>query len=252
LNLSTSIKKLNDWINSSEHIVFFGGAGVSTESGVPDFRSPKGIYEQEGGAERYLSFDFMRQEPERFYEFYRKYFMLSDIEPNAAHYGLAVMEKKGLLSAIITQNIDGLHQKAGSKKVLELHGNGLRFYCMTCANPYTFEDVKSTTGVFYCTQPDCGGFVRPDIVMYGESLDDAVINASLDAIKRADLLIVGGSSLMVYPAAGLIQFRPYGSELVLINLDVTPYDNVADLVIHEPIGSVFKQLRYAQRGVDAT
>lgn len=187
----------------------------------------------------------MRQEPERFYDFYRKYFMFSDIEPNAAHYALADMEKKGRLDAIVTQNVDGLHQKAGSVKVLELHGNGQRFYCMACAQPYSFDDVNAATGAFYCTQPGCKGIVRPDIVMYGEPLDDAVLNASLKAIKRADLLIVGGSSLTVYPAAGLIQYRPYGSKLVLINLDVTPYDNIADLVIHEPIGSVFNQLRDA-------
>jgi len=172
--------------------------------------------------------------------------MFSDIKPNAAHYVLADMEKQGRLDAVVTQNVDGLHQKAGSKNVLELHGNGQRFYCTSCAKPYTFDDVNAATGAFYCTKSGCKRIVRPDIVMYGESLDDAVINASLKAIERADLLIVGGTSLMVYPAAGLIQCRPYGSKLVLINLDATPYDNVADLVIHEPIGSVFNQLREAQ------
>lgn len=241
--MSSSITKFKNWINAAEHIVFFGGAGVSTESGVPDFRSPKGIYAQEGGAERYLTCEFMHEKPERFYEFYRKYFMFSDIEPNAAHYALADMEKKGLLDAVVTQNVDGLHQKAGSKNVLELHGNGQRFYCTSCAQPYTFDDVNAATGAFYCAKPGCKGIVRPDIVMYGEPLDDAVINASLIAIERADLLIVGGTSLMVYPAAGLIQCRSYSSKLVLINLETTPYDSIADLVIHEPIGSVFNQLR---------
>ena len=244
--MSPLINKFKNWTNTAEHIVFFGGAGVSTESGVPDFRSPKGIYAQEGGAERYLTCEFMQEQPERFYEFYRKYFMFSDIKPNAAHYVLADMEKEGRLDAVVTQNVDGLHQKAGSKNVLELHGNGQHFYCTSCAKPYTFDDVNAATGAFYCTKSGCKRIVRPDIVMYGESLDDAVINASLKAIERADLLIVGGTSLMVYPAAGLIQCRPYGSKLVLINLDATPYDNVADLVIHEPIGSVFNQLREAQ------
>ncbi len=239
------INTLTDWISKAQDIVFFGGAGVSTESGVPDFRSPSGIYAQMGGAEEYLTLGFMNQYPEKFYEFYREYFMKSGIEPNPAHYKLAEMESKNKLTAVVTQNVDGLHQKAGSRRVLEVHGNGTKFYCQRCGTHYSFDDVVATQGPFYCLKNDCGGLVRPDIVMYGESLGNKVLNQSIDAIAKADLVIVGGSSMTVYPAAGLIHYRKPASKLVLVNLDPTPYDGVCDLVAHGPIGELFDRLEIA-------
>lgn len=236
------IETFSELIHRSKNTVFFGGAGVSTESGVPDFRGAKGLYETLGGAERYLSIDFMEEHPEEFYRFYRQYFMMQGIVPNEGHKKLAEMEKKGRLEAVITQNVDGLHQRAGSRRVYELHGNGGNFYCHRCRTPYAFEAVDRATGAFYCEKEGCGGLVRPDIVMYGESLDPKVLGGAIDAIEQAELIIVGGSSLTVYPAAGLLHYRRRGAKLVLINLDPTPYDAMADLVAHESIASLFNQL----------
>ncbi len=238
----TVMKTLTEWIHESKDTVFFGGAGVSTESGVPDFRSATGLYAQMGGAERYLSIDYMNSHHADFYEFYRKYFILEGILPNAAHEKLAEMEGKGRLSAVITQNIDGLHQKAGTRKIYELHGNGERFYCQRCKTPYPLAEVAASSGAFYCKGEGCGGFVRPDVVMYGESLDQEVLRGAVDAIAGADLIIVGGSSMTVYPAAGLIHYRRPGSKLVLVNLDATPYDREADLAVNESIGKLFSRL----------
>jgi len=240
------LKTLNDWIHASEHTVFFGGAGVSTESGVPDFRGAQGLYQSLGGAEMYLGLEFMERHPEEFYKFYREYFMMKGILPNACHEKLAEMEGKGKLQAIVTQNVDGLHQQAGSQKVFELHGNGGRFYCHRCKTPYSFDAVDQFQGAFFCTKEGCGGLVRPDIVMYGESLDPRVLEGAIFAIEQADLIIVGGSSLTVYPAAGLIHYRKRGSKLVLINLDPTPYDALADLVAHESIAKLFRELVIAR------
>lgn len=242
-----SLSTLTAWIREAESTVFFGGAGVSTESGVPDFRSSSGIYAGEGGAERYLSIDYMHEEPDAFYDFYRKYFILTGILPNPAHLKLAEMEEKGRLSSVITQNIDSLHQKAGSRKVIELHGNGERFYCERCKTSYSPAEISAGSGAFYCKKPGCGGFVRPDIVMYGEALDFGVLDRALEEIARADLLIAGGSSLAVYPAAGLLGRRKRSSRLVMINLDPTPYDGEADLIIREPIGRFMAGIRLESR-----
>ncbi len=235
----TIIAKLTQWIHESDTTVFFGGAGVSTESGVPDFRSKAGIYSQMDGAESYLTLEFMNARPQEFYSFYRKYFMKTGIRPNPAHIKLAEMESAGKLSSIVTQNVDGLHQKAGSRHVYELHGNGTNFYCQRCARGYSFAEVASGSGAFYCQDRDCGGLVRPDIVMYGEPLNQEVLAGAVNAIAGADLLIVGGSSMTVYPAAGLIDYRKPASRLVLINLEETPCDGLADLVAHASIGALF-------------
>ncbi|MGI6157543.1 MAG: NAD-dependent protein deacylase [Saccharofermentanales bacterium] len=237
-----AVDRFNRWIHESNSTVFFGGAGVSTESGVPDFRSPTGIYAQKGGAERYLTVPFMNRHPDEFYDFYREYFMMHGIEPNAAHRKLAEMEAKGRLDAIVTQNVDGLHQKAGSHNVFELHGNGNTFYCQRCYTQYDFDTVDAGEGPFYCQCEGCDGLVRPDIVFYGESLDGAVLTGAIRAIEEADLLIVGGSSLTVYPAAGLIHYKKPSARLVLINLQPTPYDGLADLAFNEPIGALFSRL----------
>lgn len=237
------IAKLTRWIHESDLTVFFGGAGVSTESGVPDFRSTTGIYAKLGGAESYLTLDFMNARPQEFYAFYRKFFMKAGIRPNPAHLKLAEMEAAGKLFAVVTQNVDGLHQEAGSRSVHELHGNGSRFYCQRCLRPYPLALVAAGAGAFYCQDKDCGGLVRPDIVMYGEPLDQEVMAGAVDAIGRARLLIVGGSSLTVYPAAGLIQYRRPDSRLVLINLEATPYDGAADLVACESIGALLSRIR---------
>ncbi|HPX93852.1 MAG TPA: NAD-dependent protein deacylase [Bacillota bacterium] len=241
------ISKLTQWLHESADTVFFGGAGVSTESGVADFRSATGIYSQMGGAERYLTLEFMNSQPEEFYSFYRKFFMKAGIRPNPAHTKLAEMEAAGKLSAIVTQNVDGLHQAAGSRRVYELHGNGNRFYCQRCSRKYTFDEAASAAGAFYCRDNNCGGLVRPDIVMYGEPLDEEVIGGAVNAIAGADLLIVGGSSMTVYPAAGMIHYRKPGSRLVLINLEATPYDSTADLVAHESIGELFSSIELESR-----
>ena len=234
------ISTLRSWIEESRRIVFFGGAGVSTESGIPDFRSVDGLYHQKFDypPETILSHSFFRSHPEEFYRFYKEKMLVLDVEPNRAHKALAALEQQGKLSAVVTQNIDGLHQKAGSKQVFELHGSIHRNYCQKCRKFYGPEFVQQSVGIPRCS---CGGTVKPDVVLYEESLDDRCIMGAVRAIAEADLLIVGGTSLTVYPAAGLIRYYR-GSRLVLINRDETPYDNYADLVIHRKLGDVFTQL----------
>ena len=236
----TDMEKLKKWIDESSRIVFFGGAGVSTESGIPDFRSVDGLYSQkfEYPPETIISRSFYERKPEYFFRFYREKMLPLGFEPNITHKVLARWEQEGKLSAVITQNIDGLHQKAGSRQVYELHGSVLRNYCTRCGKFHSAEFVKNSTGVPKC---DCGGTVKPDVVLYEESLDQECIENSVMAIYRADLLIVAGTSLTVYPAAGLLQYYR-GNRLVLINRDATPYDARADLVFHESLGKVFQQL----------
>ena len=234
------IERLKQWIAESNRIVFFGGAGVSTESGIKDFRSVDGLYNQKFDypPETIISRSFYKQKPEYFFNFYREKMLPLGFEPHVTHKVLAKWEAEGKLSAVVTQNIDGLHQKAGSKKVFELHGSVLRNYCVRCRKFYPAEFVRDADGVPRC---DCGGIVKPDVVLYEENLDGSTIEKSVGAIATADLLIVAGTSLTVYPAAGLINYYR-GNRLVLINRDVTPYDDRADLVIHDTLGNVFSQL----------
>ncbi len=234
--------KFLDWIESSAHTVFFGGAGVSTESGIPDFRSENGIYtalEKYGRSpEMLLSHTFFELRPDVFFRYYRENLLITEVSPNPAHYGLAKLEKSGKLSAVITQNIDGLHQKAGSHRVLELHGSIWRNYCIKCGKKYGIDAVQHTEGIPRCS---CGGVIRPDVVLYEEALPWDVFEQAEEEVSKASLLIIGGTSLAVYPAAGLLHgFR--GQHLVLINKSETPYDSMADLVIREPIGEVFDQI----------
>ena len=234
------METLKRWIAESKNIVFFGGAGVSTESGIPDFRSVDGLYRQkfEYPPETIISHSFYLRDPEYFFRFYREKMMLLGFEPNVTHKVLARWEQEGKLLAVITQNIDGLHQKAGSKRVYEIHGSVLRNYCTLCGKFHSAEFVKEASGIPRCS---CGGIVKPDVVLYEESLDAGIIEKSVTAISAADLLIVAGTSLTVYPAAGLIDYYR-GNRLVLINRDETPYDSRANLVIHESLGSIFCQL----------
>ena len=236
----TKIEKLKKWISESERIVFFGGAGVSTESGIPDFRGVDGLYRKkfEYPPEQIISRVFFEERPEYFYRFYREKMMPLGFLPNITHRVLARWEEEGKLSAVVTQNIDGLHQKAGSKNVYELHGSVLRNYCMCCHQFYTADFVKNCGDVPRCV---CGGTVKPDVVLYGEGLDQDIVEGAATAIYNADLLIVGGTSLTVYPAAGLIRYYR-GKRLVLINRDETPYDSQADLVFHDSLGNIFDQL----------
>ena len=238
--MDAQIAKLKEWVDASDNIVFFGGAGVSTESGIPDFRSMDGLYNQQYKypPETILSHTFFMAEPEEFFRFYRAKMLALDAQPNAVHRKLAEWERMGKCRAVVTQNIDGLHQKAGSKEVLELHGSVLRNYCMRCHKPYDVRDIAAGTGVPKCS---CGGTIKPDVVLYEESLDSYTINKSVEYIRNADILIIGGTSLAVYPAAGLINYYR-GSKLVLVNKSATPADRSADLVIHAPIGEVFSQL----------
>ena len=231
---------LKQWVSESRHIVFFGGAGVSTESGIPDFRSVDGLYSQKFvyPPETIISHSFYKRNPEYFFRFYREKMLPLGFAPNITHQVLARWEQAGILDAVITQNIDGLHQKAGSRKVYELHGSVLRNYCTCCGKFYDAQFVKDAPGIPRCT---CGGIVKPDVVLYEESLNQQVLESSVAAIRRADLLIVAGTSLTVYPAAGLIQYYP-GNRLVLINRDSTPYDQQADLVLHQRLGDVFSNL----------
>lgn len=235
-----NLETLQQWVEESQNIVFFGGAGVSTESGIPDFRSVDGLYNQkfEYPPETIISHSFYCSDPEYFFRFYREKMLPLGFEPNVTHRVLAQWEQEGKLSAVITQNIDGLHQKAGSTRVYELHGSVLRNYCTRCGKFYSAEFVKESTGVPRCS---CGGIIKPDVVLYEESLDSQTMQSSAEAIAEADLLIVAGTSLTVYPAAGLLQYYP-GDKLVLINRDVTPYDGYADLVLHKSLGDVFAQL----------
>ncbi len=232
--------QLRQWISDSSNIVFFGGAGVSTESGIPDFRSVDGLYNQTYAypPETIISHSFYRKNPEEFYRFYKDRMLFPDAKPNAAHRALAKLEKLGKLRAVITQNIDGLHQMAGSKEVLELHGSVHRNYCTRCNKFYSLEDIMAMDGVPHCT---CGGIVKPDVVLYEEGLDDQVMQKSVDYIRHADLLIIGGTSLVVYPAAGLVNYYK-GNRLVVINKSITPMDSEADLVASGKIGEVFSQI----------
>ncbi len=234
------LETLKKWVEESRSIVFFGGAGVSTESGIPDFRGVDGLYRQKYAypPETILSHEFFLQHPEEFYRFYREKILILNARPNPAHEKLAQWEREGRLRAVITQNIDGLHQAAGSKRVLELHGSIHRNHCTRCGKFYTAEQIAATTGVPRC---DCGGTIRPDVVLYGESLDEKVLRASMDALAHADLLIVGGTSLSVYPAAGLIDLYP-GDRLALLNRTPTPRDSRANLILREPIGQIMAEL----------
>ena len=236
----SSIDTLKQWIAESRRIVFFGGAGVSTESGIPDFRSVDGLYSQrfEYPPETIISHSFFKKNPEYFFRFYREKMLPLGFDPNITHIKLAQWEQEGKLSAVVTQNIDGLHQKAGSRAVYELHGSVLRNYCVKCHTFYPAEFIKDSTGIPRCR---CGGTVKPDVVLYEENLDQKTIEGSISAIQNADLLIVAGTSLTVYPAAGLIRFYN-GKRLILINRDETPYDSYANLVIHDSLGTVFSQL----------
>ena len=231
---------LKHWICESKNIVFFGGAGVSTESGIPDFRSVDGLYSQkfEYHPETIISHSLYQRKPEYFFRFYREKMLPLGFEPNVTHKVLAKWEEEGRLAAVVTQNIDGLHQKAGSKRVFELHGSVLRNYCTRCHKFYPAEFIRDSGGVPKC---DCGGTVKPDVVLYEESLDQDTIEKAVSAIYDADLLIVAGTSLTVYPAAGLIRYYQ-GNRLVLINRDATAYDDQADLVFHESLGNIFSQL----------
>ena len=238
-------RRLQDILKKSSSVVFFGGAGVSTESGIPDFRSEKGLYKarQEYGypPEEILSRTFFDRHTEIFFDYYKKNLIYLDAQPNKAHRALAMLEKNGLLKAVITQNIDGLHQKAGSRKVYELHGSVLRNYCMDCGKfydtAYIMDEANCRDGIPHCRE--CGGIVKPDVVLYEESLDTSCLTGAVEAIERAETLIIGGTSLAVYPAAGLISYFR-GNNLVLINKEPTPYDSRADLVINDYIGKVME------------
>lgn len=237
----TGQETLQQWIQQAKRIVFFGGAGVSTESGIPDFRSQDGLYRQTWRypPETILSHTFFRQQPEEFFRFYRQKLLCPEAKPNPAHLALARLEQAGRLTAVITQNIDGLHQAAGSRRVLELHGSVHRNYCTRCRKSYSMEHMLHTQGIPRCT---CGGIIKPDVVLYEESLNEDVLQAAVEALEQADLLIIGGTSLAVYPAAGLIScYR--GGKLVLINRDATPRDAMADLVLRDPIGQVLGGLQ---------
>lgn len=239
--MDNNIETLQKFIDESESAVFFGGAGVSTESGIPDFRSQDGLYNQKYDVppEEIISHSYFMRYPEKFYKFYKDKMLILDAEPNAAHYKLAEMERKGKLAAVITQNIDGLHQKAGSENVFELHGSVLRNYCMKCGKSYSAEYVKQNEGVPRC---DCGGIIKPDVVLYEEMLDDDCVKGAVDAIEKADMMIVAGTSLVVYPAAGLIRYFR-GKHLVLINLSRTSADSSADLVIHAKVGETLSKIK---------
>ena len=239
--MDRKIETLQQWIDDSRAIVFFGGAGVSTESGIPDFRSVDGLYRQKYDypPEEILSRTFFDAEPEEFYRFYRDKMLCLEARPNAAHQKLARLEEAGRLRSVVTQNIDGLHQAAGSRRVWELHGSIHRNRCMKCGKLYPAAFIRDSAGVPRCP---CGGIVKPDVVLYEESLDSRVLEGALTDIQEADLLIVGGTSLAVYPAAGLLRYYR-GERVVLLNKGATPYDSRADLVIHAPIGQVLDQIR---------
>ncbi|HIS06648.1 NAD-dependent protein deacylase [Lachnoclostridium sp. An196] len=239
--MEEKLEILKQWVNESARMVFFGGAGVSTESGIPDFRSVDGLYHQQYDypPETILSHTFYMRKPEEFYRFYRAKMLAPDAKPNAAHRKLAQWEQEGKLSAVVTQNIDGLHQAAGSRKVYELHGSVRRNHCRKCGAFYDLDYMLRTTGIPRCEK--CGGIIKPDVVLYEEGLDQATLNGAVRAIGNADLLIVGGTSLTVYPAAGLIDYYD-GDRLVLINRSVTPLDSRADLLIQGSIGEIFSQL----------
>lgn len=239
--MDDKIKRLRDMLAESSNVVFFGGAGVSTESGIPDFRSTDGLYNQQYSypPEEILSGSFFRRNPEEFYRFYHDKLTIGDVSPNICHRRLAQLEQEGKLKAVITQNIDGLHQMAGSKKVLELHGTIHRCYCSKCGRPVPESEVNDAEGVPHCTS--CGGVLRPDVVLYEEGLDAEVLNEAVRCISQCDMLIIGGTSLVVFPAAGLIRYYR-GNRLVLINRDPTSMDSRADLCINMNLGDVFSNI----------
>ena len=241
--MEQNITTLQQWIDESDNIVFFGGAGVSTESGIPDFRSVDGLYHQSYAypPETILSHSFFAQNPGEFYRFYREKMLIQGAQPNAAHRKLAELEQAGKLKAVVTQNIDGLHQAAGSKVVYELHGSTLRNYCTRCKKKYPVSFLLETTGIPRCTEPNCGAIVRPDVVLYEEGLDQGTLEAAVRALAEADMLMIGGTSLNVYPAAGLIRYYQ-GHRLVLLNKSPVARDLAADLVITDPIGETLAQL----------
>ena len=237
--MSERVDLLEQWIKESDNVVFFGGAGVSTESGIPDFRSVGGLYNQQYDypPETIISHSFYRKNPEEFYRFYKNKMLFPDAQPNAAHKALAKLEQQGKVRAVITQNIDGLHQAAGSKAVLELHGSVHRNYCTRCGKFFGLSDILGMNGVPRC---ECGGIIKPDVVLYEEGLDQETLQKAVRYIQNAEILIIGGTSLTVYPAAGLIDYYR-GKKLVLINKTATPMDERADLVISAPIGEVFER-----------
>lgn len=239
--MKKEVRRLQEWIDGSGNIVFFGGAGVSTESGIPDFRSVDGLYRQQFRypPETMLSHSFYKSHPEEFFDFYRRKLLAPGAKPNPAHLKLAELERAGKLRAVVTQNIDGLHQLAGNREVLELHGSTLRNYCEKCGKPCDTSVVAQSAGVPRCS---CGGVVKPDVVLYEESLDEDVMEKAVDYIRKAEILIVGGTSLVVYPAAGLINYYQ-GDKLVLINQSPTSLDMQADLVITGPIGEILGQIK---------
>lgn len=242
--MEQNIATLQNWINESDNIVFFGGAGVSTESGIPDFRSVDGLYNQKYDypPETILSHSFFVNNPGEFYKFYRDKMIIEGAKPNPAHLKLAELERAGKLKAVVTQNIDGLHQAAGSKVVYELHGSTLRNYCPRCGRKYPVSAIADSQGLPRCADEDCRSIIRPDVVLYEEPLDSSVMEAAISAIRKADMLIIGGTSLVVYPAAGLVNYYK-GKKLVLINKDKTSMDHYADLTINAPIGQVFAQIQ---------
>ena len=233
-------EKLMEWVQNSDNIVFFGGAGVSTESNIPDFRSVDGLYHQQYDVppETILSHTYYRRHTKEFFRFYKNKMIFPDAKPNAAHLALARLERQGKVKAVITQNIDGLHQKAGSRNVLELHGSVYRNFCTRCGRAYGLDAVLQAEGVPCCS---CGGIIKPDVVLYEEGLDSDVLQKAVFYIRHADVLIIGGTSLTVYPAAGLIDYYQ-GNRLVLINKSATARDAHADLIISRPIGQVFEEL----------
>lgn len=237
--MSERVDLLEQWIKESDNVVFFGGAGVSTESGIPDFRSVDGLYNQQYDypPETIISHSFYRKNPEEFYRFYKNKMLFPDAQPNAAHKALAKLEQQGKVRAVITQNIDGLHQAAGSKAVLELHGSVHRNYCTRCGKFFGLSDILGMNDVPRC---ECGGIIKPDVVLYEEGLDQETLQKAVRYIQNAEILIIGGTSLTVYPAAGLIDYYR-GKKLVLINKTATPMDERADLVISAPIGEVFER-----------
>ena len=239
--MTEEVKKLKEWVEASNNIVFFGGAGVSTESGIPDFRSVDGLYNQKYDypPETILSHTFFVEHTEEFYKFYKDKMLIEGAKPNPAHLKLAELEKQGKVKAVVTQNIDGLHQDAGSENVYELHGSVLRNYCTKCHKFFDADYIRHADGVPKCDA--CGGLIKPDVVLYEEGLDNDCIEGAVISIAAADMLIIGGTSLVVYPAAGLVNYYR-GNKLVLINKGATPMDSRADLVINEPIGQVFSQI----------
>lgn len=238
----TKMEQLKAWLKESRHTVFLGGAGVSTASGIPDFRSAHGLYmEKKQGIsyEEMLSHDYFVHHTAEFYDFMRKVMLYPNAKPNAAHYALAKLEQEGLLEVVITQNIDGLHQMAGSKNVLELHGNEDRYICQSCGRRYDMSVVTDCAGVPRCT---CGGVVKPDVVLYGEALNQRDLLRAVEYAEHADLMLVGGTSLVVYPVAGLVTYLQPGARLVILNRDETPYDSRADLIFREDLSKVLSEI----------